>query len=216
MAPISLTLIVAATSSNGIGVSASLPWRLSKEMAYFAKVTKAFTEGSMNAVIMGRKSWESIPPKYRPLAGRVNVVVSRQSTYDVSQSPHTHLTDSLPSAISLLTSLPTPTINRTFLIGGAELYTHSLTHAPYLEASSPLSADRILLTRIKTPFECDVNIPEIRPENDKNLSGWKRASHEDLVEWVGFEVPEGDQTEKDLNSPERREVTYEFQMWVRK
>ena len=83
----SLTLIVAATSTNGIGVLASLPWRLSKEMAYFAKVTKAVANtGAMNAVIMGRKSWESIPPKYRPLAGRVNVVVSRQSAYDVCVS----------------------------------------------------------------------------------------------------------------------------------
>ena len=107
-------------------------------------------------------------------------------------------------------------MHRTFLIGGAELYTHSLTHPAYLDPDSPLSADRILLTRVKTPFECDVTIPEIRPEGGPDkLQGWTRASHEELVEWVGFDVPEGDITEKDLNSPERRPVVYEFQMWVR-
>lgn len=211
-------------------------------MNYFAKVTKNVlsAEGSMNAVIMGRKSWESIPPKYRPLAGRVNVVVSRQRDYDLyapslsppdpshsppeltlprrSQAPHSHLADSLPSALSLLSALPSPPIYRTFLIGGAELYSHALTSPLYAHpTSSPLRADRILLTRIATPFECDVRIPEIRQETvEDKLEGWTRSSHAELEAWVGFEVPEGEVREKNLNSPGRTEVAYEFQMWVRK
>lgn len=79
-----LTLIVAATPSNAIGRNSTLPWRLSQEMAYFARVTKG-EEGSSkrNAVIMGRKSWEGIPAKFRPLPGRTNVVVSRQPSFDL-------------------------------------------------------------------------------------------------------------------------------------
>jgi dihydrofolate reductase len=72
----SLTLIVAATATNGIGRANTLPWRLPAEMAYFARVT---TGNGGNAVIMGRKSWEGIPAKFRPLKNRINVVISRQA-----------------------------------------------------------------------------------------------------------------------------------------
>lgn len=100
-----VTAIVAATLSNGIGKNGGLPWRLPGEMKYFQRgkpiylnwiapmhtetaADMAVTLGSgslsdndrepVNAVIMGRKTWESIPPKFRPLAGRRNLVVSRQ------------------------------------------------------------------------------------------------------------------------------------------
>ena len=79
----SLTLIVAATKANGFGQSGSLPWRLPLEMAYFARVTSHAPDGVPNAVIMGRKTWESIPKKFKPLKDRVNVVVSRDSSYNL-------------------------------------------------------------------------------------------------------------------------------------
>jgi dihydrofolate reductase len=78
-----LTIIVAATKSNGIGQNSQLPWRLAKEMAYFARVTSNAPAGASNAVIMGRNTWESIPTKFRPLKNRVNIVVSRNASYDV-------------------------------------------------------------------------------------------------------------------------------------
>ncbi|KAM0754210.1 hypothetical protein T439DRAFT_311108 [Meredithblackwellia eburnea MCA 4105] len=216
--PTQLTLIVAATTSNGIGQSSKLPWRLSKEMAYFAKVTKHAPDGKTNAVIMGRKSWESIPTKFRPLSERVNIVVSRQKEYDLSQAPLTYLADSLPSAVALLSSTPSiPSIHHTFLIGGAELYTHSLTSPLYTPTSptpAPFIATRVLLTRILSPAfpSCDVFIPDI-----PTLPGWEKASHEELEEFVGFEVQRGEQREIDLSDKERkREVVYEFQLWVRK
>lgn len=84
----SLTLILAATPSLGIGKAGGLPWpQLRKEMGYFARVTKRVAGGSsssgvgqarrVNAVLMGRKTWDSIPPAFRPLKGRLNVVVTR-------------------------------------------------------------------------------------------------------------------------------------------
>ena len=72
----SLTLIVAATVSNGIGHNGGLPWKLSREMAYFKRVTSAAPSGKHNLVLMGRNTWESIPTKFRPLVGRLNVVLS--------------------------------------------------------------------------------------------------------------------------------------------
>ena len=77
------TIIVAATKSNGIGANSRLPWRLSKEMKYFAQVTSTAPEGLQNLVVMGRNTWESIPKKFKPLARRLNVVVSRNPGYDL-------------------------------------------------------------------------------------------------------------------------------------
>lgn len=78
-----LTLIVAATKSNGIGQNSQLPWRLPKEMKYFANATSKAPEGHTNAVVMGRNTWESIPAKFRPLSSRVNIVVSRNRDYEL-------------------------------------------------------------------------------------------------------------------------------------
>ncbi len=78
-----LTLIVAATRTNGIGQNAQLPWRLAKEMAYFKRVTTTAPDGSMNVVIMGRNTWESIPQKFRPLAKRLNIVISSDKQYEL-------------------------------------------------------------------------------------------------------------------------------------
>ena len=75
------TVIVAATLNNGIGAGSKLPWRLPLEMSYFAKTTTGKAQ-PMNAVVMGRKTWDSIPEKFRPLKDRINVVISRQKELD--------------------------------------------------------------------------------------------------------------------------------------
>jgi hypothetical protein len=82
-----LTIIVAATKTNGIGQNARLPWRIPKEIAYFSRVTSNAPEGYSNVVIMGRNTWESIPKKFRPLPNRVNIVVSRDKTYEPYVGP---------------------------------------------------------------------------------------------------------------------------------
>jgi dihydrofolate reductase len=76
-----LTLVVAATPTHGIGKSGGLPWRLPKEMAFFARATTSAPAGAQNAVIMGRNTWESIPRRFRPLPKRANVVLTRRADY---------------------------------------------------------------------------------------------------------------------------------------
>ncbi|ONH66151.1 Dihydrofolate reductase [Cyberlindnera fabianii] len=75
-----IAIVVAALlPSFGIGHKNALPWRLRQEMKYFKQLTTQSTleEGQLNAVVMGRKTWESIPIKFRPLPGRINAVVTR-------------------------------------------------------------------------------------------------------------------------------------------
>jgi len=201
-----LTLIVAATLTNGIGQGSHLPWRLPSEMKYFAHITKEAPSEHANAVVMGRKTWESIPKKFRPLINRVNVIISRNEQYDLgpSQSPlPSYVEPNLDAALSRVIRAPLcAKIHRRFIIGGASVYKESLA----LEPTSPALTvvDRILLTRILSPaFEgCDVFFPEFR-----DIPGWSQASHADLEAWAGFEVAKGVQEENG--------VEYEFQMWVR-
>ena len=220
-----LTIIVAATKGNGIGVNAGLPWRLPKEMKYFAQVTTSAPEGSQNAVIMGRNTWESIPTKFRPLPKRKNIVISRNATYNLlvkallRKACQSHckirnitdaqviLKDNLKSALSVLDPSTThaggTNLHRGFIIGGASMYAESL--ALPMSATEPI-VDRVLLTRILSPEfnECDVLMPDFLTSE---ATHWKRSTHAELEEWVGFEVPQGEQEEKG--------VKYEFQMWVR-
>ncbi|CCA77825.1 related to DFR1-dihydrofolate reductase [Serendipita indica DSM 11827] len=167
---------------------------------------------------MGRKTWESIPPKFRPLKNRINVVVSRSYSSLQEQDGFVQAHD-----IEDACAYPTrgqPKVHRRFLIGGAQLYQHALTNP-----STNYLLDRILLTRIVEPSfeECDVHLSEFRSEaqveaertsTQSSLSEtdadaeWRKAPHEELVEWAGFDVPEGVQEEKGIK--------YVFQMWVRK
>ncbi|KZT61019.1 hypothetical protein CALCODRAFT_514961 [Calocera cornea HHB12733] len=212
-----LTMIVAATRTNGIGLARTngLPWRLPKEMAYFARVTSAAPEGKMNAVVMGRNTWESIPERFRPLKGRWNVVLSRAEMPQLADVPNTvHLS----SISDLISSQPPQPLHRIFVIGGAALYRSLVSHP---------SLDRVLLTRVLSPaYEaCDVFFPPIIPLPDPSANAddtsvpsggevvekaadWSQASFEELQSWVGVDVPQGVQEEKGTQ--------YEFQMWIRR
>ncbi|KAI1374575.1 dihydrofolate reductase-like domain-containing protein [Hypoxylon crocopeplum] len=213
--PPELTLIVAATRNMGIGRNGTLPWTgLKKEMAYFARVTKrlqppittmsASASATMNAVIMGRKTWDSIPPKFRPLKGRLNIVVSRSHSESQGQQQGTKpekgpvRVASLEQALAYLKSGHAATVGRAFVIGGAQIYGAALELR---------EARRVLLTRILEPdFECDTFFP-LGLQESSGKSAWARKSKEELDTWTGETVPEGLQEENGTR--------YEFQMWER-
>ena len=85
-----LTLIAAVAKNGVIGKDNRLPWHLPADLRHF----KALTTG--HAVIMGRKTWESLPEKFRPLPGRQNIVVTRNATYAASGAT---VAGSLPDAV---------------------------------------------------------------------------------------------------------------------
>ncbi|KAJ3123180.1 hypothetical protein HK100_011692 [Physocladia obscura] len=166
-------LVVAAAEHNaGIGVNGALPWRLKADMRYFARLTSSAITASfpipashhqsqpslysppMNIVIMGRRTWESVPLKFRPLKGRINIILSRNSSFK-SQNPDltvfSTLDDALAHARSLLqlTTVQNPQtqttlIPRIFIIGGASVYTETIARP---------DCGYIYLTSVKLPAD---------------------------------------------------------------
>ena len=141
-------IVVAADEAGGIGKDGKLPWKLPAEMAFFKKLTSEARPGLHNAVIMGRRTYESILPKFRPLRDRINVVLSRDPAYrpEGAQSA-----GSLDGALDLLRALDD--VDRVFCIGGAEIYRLALVHD---------ECAGIYLTRVHALFDCDATLPGLR------------------------------------------------------
>lgn len=99
----SLNLIWAQSSSGVIGRDNGIPWRLPEDMARFKDLTMG------HAVIMGRRTWESLPAAFRPLPGRRNVVVTRQADY-------------MADGAEVVTSLADAPLGDAWVIGGSEIY----------------------------------------------------------------------------------------------
>lgn len=133
-----LTLIAAVARNGVIGGNNALPWHLPEDLRHF----KALTTG--HAVIMGRKTWESLPERFRPLPGRLNIVVTRNADYRAAGATVAH---SLAEAQKVGAG---GTATALFVIGGAELYAHAL----------PL-AERLELTEIAADFSGDAFFPPI-------------------------------------------------------
>ena len=134
-----LHLIYARARNNVIGKDGDLPWHLPEDLAHFKKTTMG------QPVVMGRVTWESIPEKFRPLPGRRNLVVSRQTDY---QAAGATVVSSLQAALDAF-----PTEEVVWLIGGAQLYAQGL----------PLAAE-VVVTEIDADFEGDAHAPLLNQE----------------------------------------------------
>lgn len=134
-------IVVAADEALGIGQNGRLPWRLSGDMAFYRRITSEAPEGKQNVVIMGRKTFESIPEKFRPLPNRINVVLTRDPSY---RPAAVHVASSLAEALALSEQLPQAA--RTFVVGGGELYREALGHP---------ACQEVLITRVHARFACD-------------------------------------------------------------
>ncbi|XVF67748.1 hypothetical protein PTKIN_Ptkin10aG0147100 [Pterospermum kingtungense] len=147
-------VVVAATKDMGIGKDGKLPWRLPSDLKFFKDVTLTTADsGKKNAVIMGRKTWESIPLQNRPLPGRLNVVLTRSGSFDIATAENVVICGSLTSALELLAASPyCLSIEKVFVIGGGQIFRESLNAA---------GCDAIHITEIETSIECDTFMPAI-------------------------------------------------------
>ncbi|KAL6963837.1 hypothetical protein U1Q18_034842 [Sarracenia purpurea var. burkii] len=147
-------VVVAATQNMGIGKDGKLPWRLPCDIKFFKDVTLTTSDhAKKNAVIMGRKTWESIPLEHRPLPGRLNVVLTRSGSFDIATAENVVICGSMASSLELLAASPyCISIEKVFVIGGGQILREAL-NAP--------GCDAIHITEIETIIECDTFIPAV-------------------------------------------------------
>ena len=142
--------MIAAVARNGvIGKSNDLPWRLPDDMKYFMQTTKG------HHVIMGRKNYESLPEKFRPLPNRTSIVVTRQNNFN---APGCTVVHQVSDGIALAEQSGEPEL---FIIGGAEIYNLCMA-----------KADRLYLTEIDAVIDGDTFFPAF----DKRL--WQETSRQ--------------------------------------
>jgi dihydrofolate reductase len=129
-----VSLIVAVSENKVIGKDNDLAWHLPDDMSFFKNSTKG------HHIIMGRKNYDSIPLKYRPLPNRTNIIVTRQEGYTAEGCIVVH---SIEEGIELARKAGD---QEPFVIGGGQIYSYSLEKN---------LIDRVYLTRVHTDIEGD-------------------------------------------------------------
>lgn len=152
--PARLNLIYARARNGVIGRDNQLPWHLPEDLAHFKRTTLGCP------VIMGRKTWDSLPPRFRPLPGRLNIVVTRDKAWQADGARVAH---SLEEARDLC-----PPDTDTWVIGGAQIYAQAL----------PLASSAVV-TEIAQDFEGDAFAPALG-------TGWQESNRESHVSASGL------------------------------
>jgi dihydrofolate reductase len=150
--------LIWAQAANGvIGRDNAIPWHVPEDMKHFRTVTAGST------VLMGRRTWESLPPRFRPLPGRRNLVLTRSATWSDAGAEVVHsLDDALAGDV--------------WVIGGADVYAAALTRADVLE-----------VTELHDPFDGDVHAPAIDPSWRVDTdSGWQQSSAGPTFRWLRY------------------------------
>ncbi|SFB73867.1 dihydrofolate reductase [Polaromonas sp. OV174] len=150
-----INLIFARAANGVIGKDGTMPWHLPEDMAHFKQLTSGCP------VIMGRKTWDSLPPKFRPLPGRANIVITRQNDWsDQGAQRAASLEEALQLAATSATDI--------WVIGGAQIYAQA----------EPL-ASRAEVTEIAQDFEGDAHAPTLG-------SAWRETARSSHVSGKGL------------------------------
>jgi len=149
-------LIWAQARGRVIGKDGVMPWHLPEDLAHFKRTTLN------HPVIMGRRTWDSIPPRFRPLPGRRNIVVTRQADWQADGARRaSDLRDALRQCGHEA---------RVWVIGGAQIYAQAL----------PL-ADELVVTEIDADFDGDAFAPALGPE-------WQEVARDGLTAASGLHL----------------------------
>ncbi len=143
-----ITLVAAISKNNCIGKDGALPWHMPEDLKHFKKLT------TDKIVLMGRKTWESLPEKFRPLPNRLNIVITRQIEYDVPAGVEVYFDVEQAFASHREEDI--------FVIGGGQMYNLTINLAESLE-----------ITHVEKEVEGDVFFPTI------DLSIWEEVNRED-------------------------------------
>ena len=149
-----INMIYARAANGVIGKDGVMPWHLPEDLAHFKRLTQGWP------VIMGRKTWDSLPPRFRPLPGRINIVITRQTGL---KEAGVQAVASLDIALELCKASA-----EVWIIGGAQIYAQA----------EPL-AQRIEATEIAQDFAGDAFAPTLR-------AGWLETARDNHVSSTGL------------------------------
>ncbi len=149
-----INMIYARAANGVIGHNNAMPWHLPEDLAHFKQLTHG------HPVVMGRKTWDSLPAKFRPLPGRTNVVITRQSDWAADGA---RTAASLTAALELCSNAV-----QVWIIGGAQIY-----------ALAEPMAQRIEVTEIDKPFNGDAYAPTLGPD-------WRETQRSSHVSATGL------------------------------
>lgn len=144
-----LGLVWAQAHDGVIGSDGRLPWHLPEDLARFRELTTGAT------VVMGRRTWESLPEQFRPLPGRVNVVLTRDDGYVAPGAVVAHSLDDALRGVE----------GDAWVIGGAAVYAAALDRA-----------DRLCITDVDGSYDGDVHAPEVGPQ-------WREVHRDPAAGW---------------------------------
>lgn len=150
-----ISLIAAMAENRVIGRNNDLPWKLPDDMKFFMQTTKG------HYVVMGRKNYDSLHEKFKPLPNRTNIVVTRQKNF---QAPGCMVVHAVCEALTIAKDNKE---KEAFIIGGAEIYKLALSHA-----------HRIYLTEIHAVVDGDTFFPEFDKKIWREISRTPHASDE--------------------------------------
>ena len=149
-----MNIIVAIDNKNGIGNKGKIPWFIKSDLSYFKKVTThTNTILLKNIVIMGRKTWDSLPTSVKPLPDRINIILSKTISEPLFQGGF--VCKSMDACFELIQTLEHANKNNIFIIGGSHIYKEAIHHK---------MTQKLYITKVYNTFECDTWFPEI----DKN------------------------------------------------
>ena len=147
-------LIVAQQADRGIGKDNKIPWYVPEDLNYFSKITQENQDNRKNVVVMGRKTWESIPLTQRPLKNRVNIILSRTATNNNPiDTPDTLFFQNMKDLFTYFRKqYQKQTLGKIFIIGGESIYNYFLEN---------VGVQTIYVTNIFTNYECDTYFPNL-------------------------------------------------------
>ena len=169
-----MNIIVAYSKNLVIGRDGKIPWYVPHDMVRMGKLTRHIESNDKtkkNAIVMGRKTWESIPEHCRPLRNRINIIVSNTISNNTDDSS-VFIVNTLDQAIDLISQL---NVDKTFIFGGSRLYQESLSRG---------LVDKIYATYIYKTIEGDTYFPDI---NDSQYPYYTLSKCGEKTEYTGMD-----------------------------
>lgn len=156
-----VTLIWAQARDGVIGKDNTIPWHIPEDLAFFKENTVGLP------VVMGRLTWDSLPPKFRPLPGRRNIVLTRDRTWSADGA---EVVSGLDEALALAGD------TEVVVMGGGQVYAQAMPHAT-----------RLIVTEVDLDVDGDATAPPIGPEwSPTEIGAWQTSSRGIRFRWIRY------------------------------